>query len=271
MKISNFLKWTLGLVLVSQLQLSAQEADENPEYVGDNFSLEAALEVFKNSDNIEDFEKKLNEEKQSVNNLDLDENGETDYISVESMMEGDNHNVVLFTFVGDNDRQDIAVIEIEKTGAEEAVLQILGDEALYADNTIVEPVDVSEQGEKGQGPAIENAPVRIVVNVWTWRPIRFIFSPGYRVWVSPYKWRVYPKWWKPWKPVHYKVFHTRCAPHRVVYHRTTVHRVVRAHKVYHPHRKSSTVVVKHGRKTTVVHKNKKGNVKTKTVKHGKRK
>ncbi len=239
----------------------AQTDAQNNEYAGDNFSLEGVLEVFKNSSNIEEFEKYINEENQNVNNLDLDNDGETDYISVESMTEGDHHNIILYTYLSENERQDIAVIEIEKTDKEEAVLQIIGDEALFAANTIVEPSDVTEPSEKGNGPAIQNAPLRIVVNVWFWKPVRFIFSPGYRVWVSPYRWHFYPKWWKPWKPVRYHVFYTKTAPHRVVYHRTTIHRVKHAHALYYPHRKTSTTIIKHGKKTTVVHKNQKGNVK----------
>ena len=268
----KLIKSVSALLLLVGLNTFAQE-QEDPENVGDNFSLEATLEVFKQSSNLEEFEQKLNEESQNTNNLDLNQDGEVDYISVESLKDGDNHSIVLFTYLDENERQDIAVIEIEKTGDEEAVLQILGDEDLYASHTIVEPVDVSEQTESGSGPAIQNAPTRIVVNVWTWKPIRFIFSPSYRIWISPYRWHVYPKWWKPWRPIKHHVFYTRCAPHRVIYHRTTVHRVVKAHKVYTPHRKSSTLVVKNGRKTTVVHKNKKGNVKAVKVKRnsGKRK
>ncbi len=239
----------------------AQTDSQNNEYIGDNFSLEGALNVFKNSSNIEEFEKEINQENQNVNNLDLDNNGETDYISVESMKEGDNHNIILYTYLLENERQDIAVIEIEKTGKEDALLQIIGDEALYKENIIVEPIDMTEPSEKGQGTYIENAKPRIVVNVWFWKPIRFIYGPGYSVWVSPYRWHFYPKWWKPWKPIRYHVFYTKTAPQRVVYHRTTVHRIKYAHAIYHPHRKTSTTIIKHGKNTTVVHKNRKGNVK----------
>lgn len=256
-----------SLLVLSGFTLSAQKStSEEPEYLGKNFSLEAALNVFKASNSIEEFEKKLNEENQNVNNLDLNQDDETDYISVESMKEGDNHTVVLYTYLAKDDRQDIAVIEIEKTKDEEAVLQIVGDEALYPSNTIVEPVDVSEQQTSGHGPAVQSSPVRIIVNVWTWPAVRFMYRPGYVVWVSPYRWHYYPTWWRPWRPVHYTVFYTHSAPYRVYYHPTTVHRVVHAHAVYTPYRKSSTVVVKNGRKTTVVHKNRKGNVKAVRVK-----
>ena len=47
---------------------------------GDHFSLEGALELFKKSDSPEDFEKMLNKETNFVNNLDLNEDEEIDYI-----------------------------------------------------------------------------------------------------------------------------------------------------------------------------------------------
>jgi len=60
---------------------------------------------------------------------------------------------VLYTFVAENERQDIAVIEIEKTEEENAMLQIIGDDSLYDENTIIEPVNVNEGIKDGNGPS----------------------------------------------------------------------------------------------------------------------
>ena len=49
---------------------------------GDNFSLEGALGLFKESKSPEDFEKKLNSKNETVNNLDLNGDGKTDYVRV---------------------------------------------------------------------------------------------------------------------------------------------------------------------------------------------
>lgn len=243
----------------------AQDAEE----ISDNFSLEGALELFKSSDSPEDFEKKLNTEDSNVNNLDLNEDGDIDYIRVVDNMDGDVHALVLQVPVSENESQDIAVIEIEKTGEEEAVLQIIGDEVLYGENHIVEPYDVDAKDD-GRGPSVKVA--RVIVNVWLWPSVRFVYRPGYRVWVSPYRYRYYPRWWRPWRPRPVKVFVGYRAPYRHHYRVTTTHRVVRAHRVYTPKRRTSTVVRTRTTTKRVAAPNKKGPVvgkkttTTKTVK-----
>ena len=79
-------------------------------------SLEAAIELFKKSDSPEDFEKRLNSENNDVNNLDLNEDGEIDYIRVVDNSAGDVHALVLQVAVSEKESQDVAVIEIEKQG-----------------------------------------------------------------------------------------------------------------------------------------------------------
>lgn len=218
---------------------------------GDNFSLEAAIELFKKSESPEDFEKRLNTEGNDVNNLDLNEDGEIDYIRVVDNMEGDVHALVLQVAVSEKESQDVAVIEIEKQGAENAILQIVGDEDLYGEQTIAEPFEEEKaKTGKDKGPSANRTPVRIVVNVWFWSPVRFMYAPIYRPWVSPWRWRVYPGWWRPWRPYPWRVYHVRVFPYRAHCHVIHTHRVVRAHAVYAPRRTQSHVV--HTRTTTVV-------------------
>ena len=73
----------------------AQTEADSTGFDGDNFSLEGALELFKDSKSLEDFEKKLNQKENHVNNLDLNKDGDTDYIRVEDNMDGDVHAIVL--------------------------------------------------------------------------------------------------------------------------------------------------------------------------------
>lgn len=262
MKTHKFLSM-MGVFLFALLAypLSAQsdvEADSTG-LPGDHFSLEAAIELFKKSDSPEDFEKRLNTENNDVNNLDLNEDGEIDYIRVVDNAEGDVHALVLQVAVSENESQDVAIIEIEKQGNENAILQIVGDEALYGEQTIAEPFEEEKvKNGKDKGPAARVAPVRIVVNVWLWRPVRFMYAPGYRVWVSPWRWRVYPNYWRPWRPHPWRVFHVRAVPYRAHYHVVRTHRVHRAHAVYAPHRRHSTVV--HSRTTVVKARGKNGTV-----------
>jgi hypothetical protein len=248
---------TVLFVILGMAFSSAQES-ENPEFTGENFSLEGALALFKNANSLEEFETLLNKEDNNVNNLDLNDDGNTDYINVDAIKENNTHVIVLSTFLGENDKQDIATIGIEKTGATEATLQIEGDTNLYAENTIAEPSDIDEKIEKSKGgPDIGNSTTtRIFVNVWFWPSVRFIYAPSYVVWTSPYRWNNHPRWWRPWRPFRHSIFYTRCAPHRVYYHRTPTRRLAYVRNVYTPRRHFSKVVVhKNNRKTVVVRNN----------------
>lgn len=243
---------TLILVVLFITTGFAQENNKNKP--GKNFSLEGALALFKNAKSLEEFEKSINEEKNNVNNLDLDKNGKIDYVVVSDIKENNAHVIVLSTYLSESEKQDIATIGIEKTGNEEAQLQIEGDKALYAANTIVEPIDIQEKAANTNSPSnFEITLTPIIVNVWFWPSVQYLYAPNYVVWVSPYRFGYYPIWWKPWNPFSYVVFYSSCAPYRVYYHTTTTRRVVVAQGVYLPKRSYSTVVVRNNStKTTVV-------------------
>lgn len=251
LKISPLLGALALLLFSSPLFAQSEMEADSTGLPGDNFSLEAAIELFKKSESPEDFEKRLNSEGNDANNLDLNEDGEIDYIRVVDNMEGDVHALVLQVAVSEKESQDVAVIEIEKQGTENAILQIVGDEELYGEQTIAEPFEEEKiKSSKDRGPAANPANVRVVVNVWLWRPVRFMYAPAYRAWVSPWRWRVYPTWFRPWRPHPWRVYHVRVMPYRAHCHVIRTHRVVRAHAVYAPHRTHSNVV--HTRTTTVV-------------------
>ncbi|HAO46306.1 MAG TPA: hypothetical protein PLZ45_02715, partial [Ferruginibacter sp.] len=156
----------------------AQEADSTG-LPGDNFSLQGAIEMFKKAGSPEEFEKLINTESNNVNNLDLNGDGETDYVRVIDKSDKDAHAFVLQVAVSENENQDIAVIELEKNGSESAVLQIVGDEEIYGEEVIVEASDGTD-GDDDAGPA-KNGPsfnydennFPIVVNVWMWPCVRF--------------------------------------------------------------------------------------------------
>jgi len=257
----------LLLTLVLGMSAAFAQEDTRPVNTGDNFSLEGALAMFKNATSLEAFEKLLNEESNNVNNLDLNDDGDIDYITVTDMKEGNSHVIVLSTFLANKEKQDIATIGIEKTGDATAVLQIEGDTDLYPANTIVEPIDEKEVIIKGsKGPSADEVEVQVViVNVWLWPCVQFMYAPAYVVWVSPYYWGYYPRWWRPWRPWNHPVFYAHCAPHRLYYRPVTTRRVVVAHRAYTPNRHSSTLVVHNRRGTTVIHRNPRGGVRATTV------
>lgn len=247
---------TAFAILFLSFSLQAQEegstSTDSTGLPGDNFSLEGAIELFKKAESPEDFEKLLNQEDNKVNNLDLNEDGEIDYIRVVDNMDSSVHAIILQVPLSESESQDIAVIEIEKQGDENAILQIIGDEDIYGEQVIVEPFEEENANvKKGKGsgpPCIE--PVRVVVNVWFWPCVRFVYRPTYVVWVSPWRWRYYPPYWRPWRPYPWHAYHVRVTPYHAHCHVVTTHRVVHAHAVYAPRRTHSTVV--HTRTTTTV-------------------
>jgi len=234
---------------------------------GDHFSLEGALELFKKAQSPEDFEKLLNQENSEVNNLDLNEDGQTDYIRVVDTQEDDVHALILQVPVNAQESQDVAVIEIEKQGSEKAILQIIGDEDVYGQQVIAEPYEVEAESGGDGGPAAEETLYRVVVNVWLWPSVRYVYRPGYRPWVSPWRWAHYPGWYKPWKPRSFRWYSGRRAVWRGHAHVVHTHRVVKAHRVYTPRRTSSRIV--HTRTTTRVTARKTRNGKTVVAKKSK--
>ncbi|WP_276482851.1 hypothetical protein [Paraflavitalea pollutisoli] len=255
MKMSRYtpgLLMGLGLGLLSTAA-SAQTNADSTGLPGDQFSLQGALELFKQAASPEAFEQLLNSESSKVNNLDLNEDGKTDYIRVVSKKENDVQVFVLQALVSDKESQDIAVIELEKTGQDNAVLQIVGDEDIYGEETIVEPSDEDQAVLEARpsllakGPNLEVLPVDaatgVIVNVWAWPCVRYVYAPSYRIWVSPWSWGVRPAWYRPWRPLAWTVYrpiryHFR--PHYTVVH---TRRVVYAPRIYRPMRVTSVTVV----------------------------
>jgi len=174
------------ILLSGIIQLRGQGAEEDSTGLpGDNFSLQGALEMFKKANSPEEFEKLINMQDNNVNNLDLNEDGDIDDIRVIGKKEKDLHAFVLQVPVSETENQDIAVIELEKTGEETAMLQIVGDEDIYGEQTIVEPSEEGEvESEKGDGADTEFIVSKkaVVVNVWLWPSVRFVYRPGYVVW-----------------------------------------------------------------------------------------
>jgi hypothetical protein len=219
---------------------------------GDHFSLQGALQLFQNAASPEAFELALNTESNHVNNLDLNGDGQIDYIRVVDKTENNMHAFVLQAAVSATESQDIAVIELEKTADTSAVLQIIGDEDIYGEAVIVEPggggddddafINFYPAGNHG-GPYVADVrEARIVVNVWLWPSVRYVYAPAYRPWASPWRWSAYPKWWRPWRPFAWNVFHPWHAPYRRSFVVVRTHRVIRAHAVYTPHRVVSVSV-----------------------------
>jgi len=215
-------KASLLLMMMSAFTFAfAQEADSTG-LEGDNLDLNGVLELFKDSKDIEDFEKQLNSESNGVNNLDLDEDGEVDYIRVVDHADSNAHSFALQVPVSESEAQDVAVIEVEEVNDETVNLQVIGDSELYGEDYMIEPAD-----EKNSA---------IVVNVRTWRPIRHVYGPKYVTYVSPWRYRHHPRWFRPWRRVTWAVYYPRVRRyHRPYYRRTYVRRCHVAHRHYRRH------------------------------------
>jgi hypothetical protein len=183
---------------------------------GDNLDLKAVLAIFKESENTEEFEKKLNAADSKVNNLDLNGDGQVDYLRVIDTKKDDVHSLIIQAPVSKSESQDVAVIQIEKKGKNKAHLQIVGDETLYGKNYIIEPGEETaskektkkEEKEANEDDVYAGSDKPVVVNVWTWAPVVYLYSPGYTMWVSPWYWGYYPPWYSPWAPYPWNMYHT---------------------------------------------------------------
>ena len=145
--------------------------------ISKNLDLEAVASVFGESKDLEDFEKRLNDPKAQLSNLDLNTDGEVDYLRVMETSKNKTHLITIQAVIGDNKYQDVAVIDVDKDSGDEAQVQVVGDVFMYGPNYIITTVFVRPP----------------VIWVWFW-------GPAYRPWRSPYYWRSYPRYYKPWRP-----------------------------------------------------------------------
>jgi len=227
----------IGLVAILILASSFTFAQDDESTItplteaGENLDLQAVLELYMDSETVEDFEKALNDSTNEINNLDLNEDGEVDYIRVVEYVDGDAHVLVLQVPLAENEYQDVATINIEKTD-DDYVIQAAGDTEIYGEDYYIEP----EPEEEAQA----NTTTVVVV----------MYGYGYSPWISPYRWRVYPVWWRPWRPHPVSVYRSRVVRHHRHHYRHTSHRrTVRAHNTYKSHRKSSSYAKQKNKKT----------------------
>ena len=208
-------------VLAAVATVSAQ--NDPKEYLGlpgDNLNLYAVMNLFQESETLEAFEKNINDENSRINNLDLNGDNMVDYITVTDYADGDVHTIVLRTALSRNEYQDLAVFTVEKLRNGEVQIQLIGDEALYGRNYIVEPIyaETPNPGYKGRTVYRDNVTVVTTTyyEVAAWPVIRFIYNPYYVSWHSSWYWGYYPVYWNPWRPYYwhyYYGYHSHWYPH----------------------------------------------------------
>jgi uncharacterized membrane protein YgcG len=205
--------------------------------------------MFKQAASPEAFEKALNSEENKVNNLDLNEDGNIDYIRVVNKKEGDVQVFILQAVVSEEESQDIAVISLEKTGTENAVIQIEGDRDIYGEAKIAEPAPEADNAfnysPATHGPSV--SPEILIVNVWFWPCVRFCYAPSYVIWTSPWGWRAHPVWWHPWRPMPWHYYRPAYYRYNTRYVVVNTRRIVPARTIYRPMRRTSVTVVNRNR------------------------
>lgn len=223
------LNWFIFYLLVSFLLTSSVYSQESTTIVaptneaGENLDLYAVMELFEKAESVEEFENAINNPDNEVNNLDLNEDGKVDYIRVVEQAEENTHIFILQAIVGEDTYTDVATINVEKKSEDDWVLQAVGAEEIYGEDYIVEPEQTT------------------VVVVQTYPVVRVVFVPGYRVWLSPWRWRHYPALWKPWKPHPIHIHRSRTARYHKhsKYRHTKVRRSSHANNMYKTQKKST--------------------------------
>jgi hypothetical protein len=233
----TFLSIVLGLFF---LPLFAQEPELG--LPGDNLNLYGVLNIFQNSPTLEEFEKKLNAEDSKVNNLDLNGDGKIDYIHVVDNMNGAAHAIALRVDVNESETQDVAVIEVERDANNQVHVQIVGDEALYGKDYIVEPNQNTPNPGYQSGDSQTEVATTVYPSPATWAIIGFMFAPSYIVYSSPYHWGYYPHFWHPWYPISYPVFYGYHRPYYNYYRRSYYYHSPAAHAFYGQRRVYSPIV-----------------------------
>ncbi|MDG2432740.1 hypothetical protein [Flavobacterium sp.] len=152
--------------------------------ISDNLDLRAVADIFGDSKDLADFERRLNDPEYQISNLDLNDDNEVDYLRVIETVEGNTHVVIIQSVLARDVYQDVATIDIERNRSNNVQVQIVGNEFMYGANYIYEPVYYS-------------TPI-IYASFW---------STNYRPYVSNWYWNYYPTYYTAWNP--YPVFRYR--------------------------------------------------------------
>ncbi|HEX5025881.1 MAG TPA: hypothetical protein VFV68_11450 [Agriterribacter sp.] len=185
---------------------------------GDNLDLYAVLTLFQNSKTVEGFEKSLNDEQTKINNLDLNLDKKVDFIKVETKQKDKDFTFILQVDVTEKEKQDVAVILVSKDKNGKVTMQIVGDEALYGKNYVVEPKPAStpNPGYTGTQPAA--APATTVIVVESAPIVQYVYSPVYVPYYPPYYYAYYPPYYTAFTVMAVSTYHYNSYYYHAGYH-----------------------------------------------------
>ncbi|UQD56550.1 hypothetical protein [Flavobacterium sp. K5-23] len=152
--------------------------------ISDNLDLRAIASIFGDSRNLQDFERRLNDPKLQISNLDLNYDDEVDYLRVIETVEGRTHVIIIQSVLDRDVYQDVATIDAEKDRNNQIHVQVVGNAFMYGPNYIYEPVYYTTP--------------YIYASFW---------ASNYRPYYSNWYWNYYPSYYYAWNP--YPIFRYR--------------------------------------------------------------
>lgn len=215
------------LLLIGITNLNAQDKTETDAELlnlpGDNLDLYATLDLFQESKTIEEFEASLNNEKTGINNLDLNLDGDVDFIKVVTQQDGDDFAFVLQADIAEDEIQDIAVILVAKDKDEKVSIQIVGDEGLYGKDYVIEPkletpAVTANPAYSGTDTVVVKSEPATVIIVESEPIVEYIYAPVYSPYYSPYYYGYYPPYYHPYPVISVNIYFGRNRHHHNHYH-----------------------------------------------------
>ncbi len=229
------------LLILGNSTLAQNNSNEYLGLPGDNLNLYAVMDIFRESETLEEFERQINDPEAMINNLDLNGDNYVDYIMVYDYVDGNIHNIVLRVALNKNEQQDVAVFIVEKMGDNSVQIQLIGDEALYGSDYIIEPAYAERPNPGYKGTPSQSQNTNVVYTTYyevaTWPVILYISRQVYRPWRSAWYYGYYPSYWRAWNPYYYHYYygyHYHWHTHYYVYYRPSRrYRCDHYHTVYH--------------------------------------
>ena len=173
---------TMVLHADKTVTVSATSAD-----ISENLDLRTVATLFGQAKDLEEFEQVLNNPDSAFSNLDLNGDGDVDYLRVVETADGNRHLIVIQAVLAKDIYQDVASIYVEKDESEQVTIQVIGDEYIYGANYIIEPVYI----------------YRPLIYDWFW-------GPSWVCWHSPYYWDYWPGWWRPYHCIAHHLYWDHC-------------------------------------------------------------
>ena len=138
----------MTLMLMSSLLWADQTVtvSANSSDISEGLDLKVVAKLFAEAKNLEEFETMLNNPDSAFCNLDLNGDGQVDYLRVVETGEGSKRLIVLQAVLAKDIYQDVASIYVEKDENEQVSVQVVGDEYVYGANYVIEPVYIYRPG-----------------------------------------------------------------------------------------------------------------------------